>query len=92
MDIDELRLRSQTLRAKAAIERKKLDHVRNLYYMIEGKYLKLKHEYENVDRELAMLDGRLKVQIGHSGEKAPVLTLEQILSIAKKLGINIEED
>ena len=60
--------------------------------MIEGKYLKLKHEYENVDRELAMLDGRLKVQSGRSGEKAPVLTLEQILSIAKKLGIDIKNE
>lgn len=71
---------------------KKLCHARNLCYQLESRYQKLKAEYERVDYELAMKDGRFqRVAIQRSKPKEPVVTLtqEQIISIAKKLGIEI---
>ena len=89
--IEELTQRKSELREKAKVEAKKLNHIKNIYYVVETKYNKLKAEYEAVDRELATLDGRYTV--GKKPPSKPVeLTVDQILAIASKLGVTITKD
>jgi recombinational DNA repair ATPase RecF len=60
----------------------------------QNYYLRVKAEYEAVDRKLAMLDGRFS-KVGNTVRKDKdtdiVLTKEQILSVMEKLGISITD-
>lgn len=71
----------------------KLNHARQLYGALEDKYWKQKSEFEECDRQLAMIDGRYKViEPGRKPKKEETiqLTQSQVLDIAKKLGIEVK--
>lgn len=69
----------------------KLLHARNLYHQMEERYWKQKCEFEQCDRELAMIDGRYQVIPLGGIKKEPKIELSQsqILDIARKLGIEV---
>ena len=77
-----------------------LNHIRNILPSIKAleeelkelqrEYKDYKEWYEEIDRALAENDGRLvRVPIGRRGKKVKDLTMEQIKSVAKKLGVKI---
>jgi predicted RNase H-like nuclease (RuvC/YqgF family) len=65
---------------------------RSLFQSLEKRYLHDKKVWETLDRQLAMLDGRFKVE-----EPGPVkkvhskehLTIEQIERLAKEFGVEL---
>jgi len=61
----------------------------------EREYFEKSKEFQKLDYDLAMTDGRLKkVQPGESGtrrRKQPELTLDQLKAIAEKLGFDLNE-
>ena len=72
-------------------------------YKLEDHHRKSKRLYEDADRQLAMYDARFKkLSVKHNYEKEKLypsdrkpqikLTVEQINSIAKQLGIKLKED
>ena len=69
-----------------------LRRVHRLCESIESRYNKEKEEYECIDRQLAMLDGRFKVvQPEEKKGRAPrELTLDEIKMIVEKLGYSID--
>lgn len=91
----------QYLKVKSLI--KKLEYARNLLHLIEERYRKEKRTYEKIDRQLAMIDGRLKVlspsdvRKKKEKEKSKMakicenLTVSQIDAIAEKLGISLKK-
>lgn len=77
-----------------------LNYIRRLLPTIESlegelnelreEYKDYKARYEEADKELAENDGRLvRVPTGRKGNKVKNLTIEQIKSVAKKLGVKI---
>ena len=57
---------------------------------LQKEHKDYKEQYENVDRALAEIDGRLSmVPIGTRARKPMKLTLDQIKNIAKKLGVKL---
>jgi hypothetical protein len=67
-----------------------------IYVSIRDRWRKWKEQYEKLDRALAETDGRVQV-IKRSGKPKPaasidpvILTQEQIMEIANRLGIKIE--
>ena len=73
---------------------KKMVKARNLFRSYEERYYKTKCEFEKVDRELAMIDGRYQVLDPPDKRKVKKveLTSEQILELAARLGIEIKEE
>ena len=91
---DEEKLHLEEIRTRS------LNHLRNLLPSIKaleeelgelkGEYKDYKAKYEEADYALAQIDGRLeKVNIGRRGKKPVGLSLDQVKSIAKKLGIKL---
>lgn len=70
----------------------KLALLKEAYFKAESDYIKKVSRFRNFDYELAQTDGRLK-KLKPQGErkekKQPELTLEQLKSIAAKLGFNL---
>jgi hypothetical protein len=77
-----------------------LNHARNILPSIKSleeelgelkrKYKDYKEQYEKADYALAQTDERLeKVNIGRRGKKVMELSLDQIKSIAEKLGVRL---
>ena len=57
---------------------------------LKDEYKDYKEQYENADHALAEFDGRLKrIPTGIRGRKPVKLSLDQIKSIADKLGLRI---
>lgn len=70
----------------------KLALLKDAYWKAEADYVKKVSRFRNFDYELALVDGRLKKlppQEGKKEKKPPELTLDQLKSIAAKLGIQI---
>jgi hypothetical protein len=70
------------------------ERAKKLYESLLKRYLSDKQEYESTDRQLAMLDGRFKVEepatkSRKSKEVNIDLTREQVERIAKELGIEL---
>lgn len=72
--------------------------LKDLYTKAENEYLEKRKRFEELDYQLALVDGRLK-KLPPSGDgqkvkKQPELSLEQIKGIAEKLGVKltIEEE
>ena len=62
----------------------------------EAEWLKKKKVFERYDYELALIDGRTKIMPPAGQKKVPVtkpveLSLDQILSVAARLGVSIDE-
>jgi len=93
LSVEQLREKRRQLREEVRKTHKKLIKLCNIKYMMEEKYWKQKGQYEKVDLELAMVDGRHRIvtagQAKVSKEKPVELTQDQLISIAKKLGIEI---
>ena len=70
----------------------KLSLLKDAYFKAESDYVKKSARFRNFDYELAQIDGRLK-KVAPSGskktKKQPELTLDQLKSIAEKLGFNL---
>jgi hypothetical protein len=70
-------------------------NLKTQYLEAEKDWLKKSRRFRDFDYQLALVDGRLK-KIPPGGEKkekrAPELTLEQLQSIAAKLGVSISVD
>ncbi len=71
----------------------KFSLLRDAFIKAETNYFKKLRRFKEVDYELALTDGRLKkIPAGEKGretKKQPELTLDQLKSIAAKLGVNI---
>lgn len=71
-----------------------LRRARRLYHSLERRWTKERDEWETCDRKLAMLDGRYHL-IEKGKQPEPTiddLTLKQINEIAKRLGVDLDED
>jgi hypothetical protein len=70
-------------------------NMKEQYKAAEQDWLKKSRRFKDFDYKLALTDGRLK-KIPPAGEckqkKTPELTLEQLRTIAEKLGVNITVD
>jgi hypothetical protein len=70
-------------------------NLKEQFAVAESDYLKKCRRFRDFDYKLALTDGRLK-KLPTAGErkpkKQPELTLEQLKSIAAKLGVNITVD
>ena len=70
----------------------KLALLKDAYFKAESDYVKKSARFRNFDYELAQSDGRLK-KLPSQGtkkvKKQPELSLEQLRSIAEKLGFNL---
>ena len=90
-----LQKRASELKNKCTLAWAKFTSARTIAEHKRVAWEKCRDEYEKVDRELAEVDGRLQV-ITHTKKSKPidpvVLTMEQIKSIAEKVGINIEDE
>lgn len=72
---------------------KTLDLARQNACLAEKEYNKQKAEFELIDRQLAMLDGRYKKierEVKAKGKVEVELTNEQLLLIAGQLGIDLK--
>jgi hypothetical protein len=70
----------------------KLSILKDAYIKANNDYLKKASRFRNFDYELALTDGRLKKlppQGTKKVKKQPELTIEQLRSIAEKLGFNL---
>ena len=70
-----------------------LSNLRELASRAETNYLKLSRKFQDYDRQLALVDGRYKVlppqEKKKHQKKEPELTMEQLLRIAQKLGVQV---
>jgi|GEM_PF-1891605 len=70
-------------------------NLKQQYLMAENDWLKKSRRFKNFDYQLAEVDGRLKRISSADGskerkqKKQPELTLDQLQTIAAKLGVNI---
>ncbi len=71
----------------------KFSLLRDAFIKAETNYFKKLRQFKDMDYVLALTDGRLKkIPTGEKGretKKQPELTLDQLKSIAAKLGVNI---
>jgi phage terminase Nu1 subunit (DNA packaging protein) len=71
-------------------------NLKETYHKAEQDWLKKSRRFKDFDYQLAQTDGRLKKISSNEKErkekKLPELTLEQLQSIAEKLGVNITID
>ena len=81
------------LRKEAEVARSKYLLLNDACVKAEKEYLKTLQRFKDLDYQLALVDGRLKKLDSASSKKKekkmPELSLDQIKSIANKLGINI---
>ena len=75
----------------------KVSLLKDAFYKAESDYIKKVSRFRNFDYELAQTDGRLKKvpskeQQERKPKKQPELTLDQLNTIAAKLGISITID
>ncbi len=66
----------------------KFSLLKEAFSKAESDYVRKVNHFHNIDHELALIDGRLK-KIPSSGQ--PELTLDQLKSIAEKLGFDLTE-
>ena len=82
-------------RKEAELAYTKFALLKDAYLKAEADYLHKSRRFQNFDRELAEVDGRLK-KIPPQGQrkekKPPELTVDQLRKIAATLGINIAVD
>lgn len=70
------------------------ERAKALYERLEKDYRRKAARFRSFDYELMQTDGRLKVIPEHTRKaaKETVLTLQQIMDIAKVLGVKLGED
>lgn len=97
--MEELKARKSQLLEQLKVAKKKVDKSRNIFHYHEEKFYKIKKEFEAVDRELAMIDGRYRIEApATNGKKVVVdagslllnLSKSQLARIAATLGFEIE--
>jgi hypothetical protein len=80
------------LQKEAEVAYQKLSLLKDAYYKAESEYIKKLNRFRELDHHLALIDGRLK-KVPPGGErkvkKQPELTLEQLKTIAEKLGFDL---
>jgi len=81
---------------EAGIAYQKYSLLKECYTKAEKDYFEKSQRFQSMDHELALTDGRLqKIPSATHGErkqtKKPELTLDQLKSIAEKLGFNLNE-
>ena len=96
MSQDELKLKRAVAYGRMRSSHSLLIRVHQLCESLEARYNSDKSDYERVDRELAMLDGRFQL-VPEAAKKdrkrsTPELTVEQILEIAQQLGIRVADE
>lgn len=94
MNLDELKKETLEARQKAGESYKRFLILQPLYQAAERDYLRKSKIFQDLDYQLALLDGRLKKIPSPSDreqkqKKQPELTLEQLKSIAEKLGFDL---
>jgi len=78
----------------------KLDKAQEMLHKFEEKHWSLKREFEDIDHQLAMIDGRYKVvkpnyskkKVATTEELVLNMSKEKILKIAAILGFEVEEE
>jgi|MudIll2142460700_1097286.scaffolds.fasta_scaffold526650_2 chromosome segregation ATPase len=98
MTIDELKEARQKAWQELLESATQYHSLEPLFRQIEDKWLKDKETYRVADYRLAEVDGRLeRIQAAAANgkskkkEKTPDLTEEQIVELAKRLGIELQE-
>lgn len=99
--IAELKIQRQTAYDRLKASSKSLFRARRLVDSLQARYNSDKKEWEDLDRQLAMLDGRFKVEEPAWKRKAPKpaseqqtvddMSLEQLEALAAKLGIKLND-
>lgn len=74
--------------------KKELEDARQFLHQKEQEFAKAKREYCRADKERAMIDGRFEELKPHNGpktrkKKEKDFTKDEVMEIAKKLGVNI---
>ena len=99
-DQEYLARRKAELYEEAKVARVKLERTQSLLHKYEERYYNIKHEFEDIDHRLAMVDGRYKVIKPNLSKKKTAtdeelilsLSKEKILKIAAILGFEVEEE
>jgi hypothetical protein len=94
MKIDDARYEMDLLHSKMAVTVKKISHCQNILDQLNHKLWKDRMNFERIDRELAMIDGRYQVitrcpKVKEEKVKVSKFTREQILELAKQLGLDL---
>jgi hypothetical protein len=79
---------------EAELAYQKFSLLKDAYFKAEADYIKKNSRFRNFDYQLALTDGRLKKlppQRTKKVKKQPELTIEQLRSIAEKLGFNLND-
>ena len=92
--IDDSKYEMDLLHSKMSVTVKKIGHCQNILDQLNHKLWKDRMEFERIDRELAMIDGRYQVVKCPRAKKEDVVkvskfTREQILELAKQLGLDL---
>ena len=96
LEEQEMRERLSLLREKARLTHLKLQKAYDLVHAYEDRYYTLKAEYERLDRDLAMIDGRYEVVTGKREKTQSMdkligrLTAAQVMHLAAELGVELE--
>ena len=98
-DQEYLTRRKAELFEAAKVARVKLEKTQSLLHKYEERYYNIKHEFEDIDHQLAMIDGRYKIHKPNYSKKKTAtteelvlgLSKEKILKIAAILGFEVEE-
>lgn len=81
---------------QAEVAYQQLQLAKGVYEHAEKEWLKASRRFRDYDYQLAKTDGRLKVlppsERGEKKTKPVELSIEQILRIAEKLGINLNSE
>lgn len=73
---------------------KRLVDAKAVYNKVEKEWIKIRNDFESLDRELAMKDGRFKILPSQVKKVKKVTTIEdlsteQLLKIAEQLGVDL---
>lgn len=82
-----LRLRRKQIKSTILAHQAEIEELKQELYRKEEECKRLRKKYKVVDRRLAQVDGR--VSKGKKKDSDDQLTLDQLKSVAKKLGIKI---
>uniref|UniRef100_A0A6H2A4X0 Uncharacterized protein n=1 Tax=viral metagenome TaxID=1070528 RepID=A0A6H2A4X0_9ZZZZ len=99
--IEELQCEKKKLYNEVKVAHNKMEHARNIFHLMEQKYYRKKSAFEKCDYELAMVDGRYKVEPPSDSRKTKTVALgpaeilltlnkDQLARICDTLGVDVD--
>lgn len=95
-EVRDLKERARITQEDVVDSHEEMIRMRNLYKSAENLFIQRKTKFDNIDRQLAMVDGRFRVvksaTPGRISKKDLPINLsgDQIIRIAEVLGIEVE--